>query len=105
MLGIMLNIWGFALSENHHVVKQFSNTFMFTTITSAVKLVISCLINGLVHEESDRISAVLDNMDARDLDESEYKEWLMFKNISRKAKFGFTIGGFAALRKSTLVPV
>jgi len=105
MIGIMLNIWGFALLENHLIIRQYSNAFLFTTITSAVKLVISCFINGLVHEESDRICAVLDNMNATDLDQIEYKEWIMFKNISRKIKFGFTIGGFAPLRKTTLVPV
>jgi hypothetical protein len=29
----------------------------------------------------------------------------MFKNISKETMFGFTIGGFSALRKTTLIPV
>jgi hypothetical protein len=59
----------------------------------------------LVHEESKRIYSVLDNFNTRDLDEVQYKEWLMFKNILKDIKIGFTIGGFAALRKATLIPV
>jgi hypothetical protein len=31
------------------------------------------------------------------------KEFLIFKNISKETMFGFTIEGFAALRKTTLV--
>ncbi len=70
-----------------------------------MKLIISCFINGLVHEESDRIYAVLDQLNGENLNEKEYKEWIMFKNASKEMNFGFTIGGFAALRKTTLIPV
>jgi hypothetical protein len=59
----------------------------------------------LVHEESERIYFVLDNFNTRDFDEVQYKEWLMFKNILKGTRIGFTIGGFAALRKTTLIPV
>jgi hypothetical protein len=46
-----------------------------------------------------------DNFNSGDFDANEYKEWLMFKNISKEKMFGFTIGGFAPLRKTTLIPV
>jgi hypothetical protein len=105
MVAIMLNIWTISLSDDSPIIKSRLEGFAFNTITSSVKLVISCLINGLVHEESERIYSVLDNFNSGDFDANEYKEWLMFKNISKEKMFGFTIGGFAALRKTTLIPV
>jgi hypothetical protein len=105
MVAIMLNIWTISLSDDSPIIKENLEGFAFNTITSSVKLVISCFINGLVHEESERIYSVLDNFKAEDFDANEYKEWLMFKNISKEKMFGFTIGGFAALRKTTLIPV
>jgi hypothetical protein len=68
-------------------------------------MIISCFVNCLVHEESDQIFAVLDKVKAQDLNDIEYKELLLFRTISRETKFRFTIGGFAPLRKSTLIPV
>ena len=79
--------------------------FALRSITSTVKLIINCFINGLVHEESDRIYAVLDKFNAKDVDNYEYKNLVLFKNSFREMRFGFTIGGFASLRKTTLVPV
>jgi hypothetical protein len=105
MVAIMLNIWMISLSEDSPIVKSHLEGFAVVTITSSIKLVISCFINGLVHEESERIYSVLDNFNAEDFDANEYKEWLMFKNISKEKMFGFTIGGFAPLRKTTLIPV
>ncbi len=69
------------------------------------KLIINCYINGLVYEESDRIYTVLNQFKNRDLNNVEYKEWLLFKNVSKDQNFGFTVGGFAPLRKTTLIPV
>jgi hypothetical protein len=105
MVGIMLNIWMISLSYDSPIIKSRLEGLAFITITSSIKLVISCFINGLVHEESERIYSVLDNSNAEDFDANEYKEWLMFKNISKEKMFGFTIGGFAPLRKTTLIPV
>ncbi len=105
MVAIMLNIWTISLSDDSPIIKEHLEGFAFNTITSSVKLVISCLINGLVHEESERIYSVLDNFNSGEFDANEYKEWLTFKNIAIETMFGFTIGGFAALRKTTLIPV
>jgi hypothetical protein len=105
IVGIMLNIWTISLSDDSPIIKEHLEGFAFNTITSSVKLVISCLINGLVHEESERIYSVLDNFNSGEFDANEYKEWLTFKNIAIETMFGFTIGGFAALRKTTLTPV
>jgi hypothetical protein len=105
MVLIMLNIWTISLSDDSPIIKEYLEEFALSTITSSMKLVISCFINGLVHEESERIYSVLDNFNSEDFDANEYKEFLMFKNISKETMFGFTIGGFSALRKTTLIPV
>ena len=74
-------------------------------MTSTVKLVITCLVNGLVHDESEAIHKVLDRMSAKCLNDYDYKELVLMKTISRGQSFGFTVGGFGQLRKSTLIQV
>jgi hypothetical protein len=105
MVAIMLNIWTISLSYDSPIIKEHLEGFTFNTISSSIKLVISCFMNGLVHEESERIYSVLGNFNSGDFDANEYKKFLMFKNISKETMFGFTIGGFASLRKTTLIPV
>ncbi len=103
MYSIMLQIH--AMAENNPVLGKYATVFTFLTITEVLKLIISCLMNGLVYEETDKIYAVLDNINPKDINEDEYKEVLMFKSMSRETKFGFTIGGFAPLKKTTLLSV
>ncbi len=105
MFAVMINIYAIAMYSNNEIMKQYSNTYAFKSIISVLKLIISCYINGMVQEESERIYSVLDNFNTRDLDDVQYKEWLMFKNILKVTRIGFTIGGFAALRKTALIPV
>ncbi len=59
MVGIMLNIWTISLSDDSPIIKEHLEGFAFNTNTSSIKLVISCFINGLVHEESEQIYSVL----------------------------------------------
>ena len=73
MIGILLNIWSFALVERHQTIKRLSNQFAANTISAVVKLIISCFVNGLVFDESDRILAVLDTISAFDLNDKEFK--------------------------------
>ncbi len=103
MCSIMLQIH--AMAENNPILRQYATIFAFGATTETLRLIISCLVNGLVHEENDKIYAVLDNINPKDIDEDEYKEVLMFKTMSRETKFGFTIGGFAPLKKATLLSV
>jgi len=105
MIGVMINIYYYSMFNNNEILKQCSSIIAFRSITSIMKLIIDCYINGLVHEESENILSILDEFDVQKLDETEFKEWITFKNISKDNKFGFTIGGFAALRKTTLIPV
>jgi tRNA 2-selenouridine synthase SelU len=99
-----MNIYAFALAENIPALKHYSQNIVYEGIASSLKSLISCVINGKVYEESHRIYLVLDNFNAQDLSEIEYKEWVMFKNIAKES-FGFSIGGLAALRKTTLISV
>ncbi len=103
MCSIMLQIH--AMAENNPILAQFATFFAFGTITEILKLITTCFTNGLVYEETDKIYAVLDKINPKDIDEDEYKEVLMFKTMSRETKFGFTIGGFAPLKKTTLLSV
>jgi hypothetical protein len=105
MIAIMSNIYALALSEGNEFLRKHIKSFAFKSVSSALKMIISCFVNGLVHEESDKIFAVLDKVKAQDLNDIEFKELLLFRTLSRETKFGFTIGGFAPLRKSTLIPV
>ncbi len=105
IVGVMINIYVYSLSGNNEVIKRHLTYHAFKSITSVIKLIIDCYINGLVHEESDRIYTVLDQFKNRDLNNVEYKKWLMFKNVSKDQNFGFTVGGFVPLRKKSLIPV
>jgi hypothetical protein len=105
IVGVMINIYVYSISGNNEVMKKHLSYYAFKSTTSVIKLIIGCYINGLVHEESDRIYSVLDESKARNLNDFEYKEWLMFKNVSKDQNFGFTVGGFAPMRKTTLIPV
>jgi hypothetical protein len=105
MVGVMINIYVYSISGNNNIMKKYLTYHAFKSITYVLKLITNCYINGLVHEESDRIYTILDQFKNRDLNNVEYKEWLMFKNVSKDQNFGFTVGGFAPLRKTTLIPV
>lgn len=102
---VMLNIYILSITNGVPSMTIFSKLFVFNSIHSVVELIISSFICGSVHQKSEELSEVLDRIDSNSLSESEYKEWLMFSNVCRKSSFGFTIGGFAYLRKSTLIPV
>ena len=91
--------------NNHPEMKALVQVMAYTTTCSVVELILSCFVCGSLHETSDKIYAILDAFDANKLSEFEYKEWLMFKNVSKKTPFGFTIGGFASLKKTTLIAV
>ena len=60
----------------------------------------------VVGDRITKLNTVLDNIDQKVLSDKAYKEWLTFATVMRNTRtFGFTIGGFAALNKSTLIEV
>ncbi len=85
--------------------KEFSSVLEFTITSAVLEMIISCCVCGSVHEKSEHIYGILDEFNANDLTDNELKEWFMFKSISSKTTFGFTIGGFAPIKKTTIISV
>ena len=105
LLTIFLLIYiGTQLSQYPDIV-GFTYMYIAGTASGVTELVISCLVCGSLHERADKLYAVLDKIDSNCLSQIECKEWLMFKAMDRNTSFGFTIGGFAPLRKTTLISV
>ena len=105
IFSVMLDIYVVAIFTKIPQMKEFAKMMSFTAIALVLELVISCSICGAVHESSDQIYAILDSFNGNDLSDFEFKEWLMFKTTSKKTKFGFTIGDFASMKKTTLISV
>ena len=99
----MAQIYVFA--QNNPIVRQFAALFVFHTASEITRLVINCMANGEVYEQCDKIMSLLDNINPGMFDEHTYREFIAFKGMSRDIHFGFTIGGFAPLRKTTLLSV
>ena len=74
-------------------------------ISIIFEFITSCLICGSVEEMSDKVFKAMNDMNVNDMSDYEYKQWIIFNNIDLKSRFGFTIGGFARLNKSTLISV
>ena len=103
--GVLINLYVIAMAHKFPKMMTFAQMLGFGTITLVTECVISCFVCGSLHEKSEQIYAVLDEFNANDLSDYEFREWLMFKECSNKSKFGFTIGGFAPMKKTTLIPV
>ena len=105
VIAIMLNIYVIVILKSIEGTDIFIRILGACTEVSIFEITISAFICGSVSERSEQIHSVLDELSANSLSEYEYNEWLMFKNICRNTRFGFTIGGFAPISKTTLIPV
>lgn len=103
--GLLLQIYVFSVSKKYRALKTFSYTLVFGLVLNAIKLVLNCLINGKIHDASDKMMACLDNIKAEHLDDAGFKETLLFMSSAKELKFGFTIAGLMPLRKTTLLSV
>ena len=83
----------------------YVQVMFITTFAAITNMIITCFVCGSVHEMSEQIYGILDEFNANDLSDYEFKDWLMFNSISEKTPFGFTIGGFAPFRKTTILSV
>ena len=102
---VMVNIHILSVINEIPRLDAYAKLLAFSTISEISATITSSFVCGSVHEKSDQIYAVLDEFNAKDLSDNEYKEWHMFKTVSDRTRFGFTIGGFASLRKTTLIAV
>ena len=72
-----------------------------------IKLNISCFVNGLVYDESEKLLSCMDSVDITRMNtnDPDFREIQLFMTISRSFKCGFTIGGIMPFRKTTLLSV
>ena len=62
-------------------------------------------LSPVLYKKSEQIYAVLNSFNGNHLSDYEFREWLIFKTVSREKSFGFTIGGFAQMSKTTFTSV
>ena len=105
MFTILSNIYQLTIIRSVEQFDFLAKILIYSTTVVVLQLVFSCIICGSVHKKSDKISDVLDRIKTCLLSDSQYRDWLSFKNICHNKSFGFTIGGFAALKKTTLIAV
>ena len=87
-------------------MSTFTNSIGFSSVSCGLQLIITCFMCGLVGDKCVDIMDTLNGMNTRDMTDREYREWHTFATVMRNTRtFGFTIGGFAALNKSTLISV
>jgi hypothetical protein len=105
--GLMLDIYMIKVGAQFQLFKEFSVNFTLESVLNAVKLIISCLIRGLVYDEIDSLYLSFDELDIsyKNLDENGYKEALYFKSQTIDANFWFTIAGTIPFKRTTLLSV
>ncbi len=106
IMSIMFEIYACFGVNNKHIFKSFLNYHILHTLLNVMKLIINCLIHGMVYEESTRLSQCLDeiNLSNKSLDENSFKEALYFKTNTFESIFGFTVYGIP-FNKNTLLSV
>ena len=102
---IMSNIYLMTIMVNVESLTDMKNDILYTTVSVSTGIVITSFIGGLVYEKSAEIGEILSRIETKLLSDTEYKDWQSFHTVCHKTSFGFTIGGFASVRKSTLIPV
>jgi hypothetical protein len=84
--------------------EKYLANVMLGTVTNVIKLMMSCLIHGMVYGQSERLFLILDELDVKAMNGNGYKEALYFKTYS-DSKLGFTIAGTIPFKKTTLLSV
>src|SRR6185437_7952481 len=106
VVNIMFSIYLLALLGALPYMSKYTTSIGFSGISCGLQLIISCFICGLVGDKCVDIMDTLNGMNTRDMTDREYREWHTFATVMRNTRtFEFTIGGFAALNKSTLISV
>ncbi len=101
----MLDIFVVTVGTQYQLFKEISADFIFESVLSAVKLIISCLIHGLVYDENESLYLSFDELDISYKNLDENKEVLYFKAQTIDSKFGFTIAGTIPFKRTTLLSV
>ena len=103
---IMACVYTLIIMDKYPHIKNFTTEVVITTLMETSDLVISCILCNSLVQKCLKIANILNAMNTRDMTDREFREWLTFATVMRNTRtFGFTIGGFAALNKSTLIKV
>ena len=108
MITIMIQIYVLTcVGKESLLLVRIKEMMIYFVCEQLLKLNANCIINGLVYEESEKLLSVMDSIDISNTkaDEQDFREAIVFMAMSREIKFGFTIGGFMPLRKTTLLSV
>ena len=102
---LMIYAYNISLISIEPEMKLFLKINAFVTIISIIEMIFVCFICGSLHTKSSSVNTVLDDLSQNVLSDNECNQWLVLKNVCNNSEFGFTIGGFANLEKTTLIPV
>ena len=102
---LMLDIYVITVGSQFQLFKELSAIVTLESVINAFRLIISCLIHGLVYDENESLYLSFDELDIcyKDLDQN--KEVLYFKSQTIDLKFGFTIAGTIPFKRTTLLSV
>ena len=102
----MIMIYIICFANNEPQMSYVKGFLLYHMISFLIQLNANCLICGSVYDESDKLLAALDSIDINtDSDDKAFRETLLFLSMSRDLKFGFSIGGFMPLKRTTLLSV
>jgi hypothetical protein len=104
IMGLMINIFMITNQQNMPYYETYLANAWLGTTTNVIKLMMSCLIHGMVYRANERLFLCLDELDMKAMNGNEYKEALYFKTYS-DSKFGFTIAGTIPYNETTLLSV
>jgi len=96
-----------ALGVKDSDINAISSTLIFSTVLIVSKLITSCLVHGLVYEESEKLFLTFDELDISvdKMDVNLFRQALYFKSQMSESKIGFTIAGLVPFKKITLLSV
>jgi len=96
-----------AIEMKDPVISSFSSALIFKPFISVSNLITSCLIHGLVFEETEKLFSAFEELDVSVdcMDENMFREALYFKSQMSESKIGFTIAGLVPFKKITLLSV
>jgi hypothetical protein len=103
--GLMLDIYVITVGTQFQLFKEILVNSTLESVVNAVKLIISCLIHGLVYDENESLYLSFDELDISYKNLDENKEVLYFKSQTIDSKFGFTIAGTIPFKRTTLLSV
>jgi len=104
ILDLMINIFMITSGNKIPYYEKYLANVMLGTVINVIKLMMSCLIHGMVYGQSERLFLCLDELDVKAMNGNGYKEAVYFKTYS-DSKFGFTIAETIPYKKTTLLSV